>query len=68
MSHVAQVIIVRGGDGEIRIFYNACRYRGGTACRHARGNAPKLVCFYYNWSYERELRAVAAGARHEAGR
>jgi p-cumate 2,3-dioxygenase subunit alpha len=46
------LLIVRGGDGEIRIFYNSCRHRGATVCRHARGNAKNFTCFYHNWTYD----------------
>jgi len=50
------LIIVRGNDGEIRIFHNSCRHRGATVCRHARGNAQRFVCFYHNWSYDNQGR------------
>jgi p-cumate 2,3-dioxygenase subunit alpha len=46
------LLIVRGGDGEVRIFYNSCRHRGATVCRHARGNAKNFTCFYHNWTYD----------------
>jgi p-cumate 2,3-dioxygenase subunit alpha len=50
------LIIVRGSDGEIRIFHNACRHRGAAVCRHARGNARNFVCFYHNWTYDNQGR------------
>ncbi len=46
------VIIVRGGDGQIRAFHNSCRHRGSRLCSAARGTAPKLVCPYHQWTYE----------------
>jgi len=50
------LIIVRGNDGQIRIFHNSCRHRGATVCRHARGNAQSFVCFYHSWSYDNQGR------------
>ncbi len=46
------VIIVRGADGEIRAFHNTCRHRGSILCKSEKGNAPKLVCPYHQWTYE----------------
>jgi Rieske 2Fe-2S family protein len=54
------VIIVRGADGEIRAFHNACRHRGSVLCKAARGNAPKLVCPYHQWTYELDGRLLWA--------
>ncbi len=41
---------VRGSDGQVRVFRNACRHRGmalveGSGCSHA------LVCRYHGWTY-----------------
>lgn len=47
-----RVIIVRGADGQIRAFHNSCRHRGSVICTAAKGNAPKLVCPYHQWTYE----------------
>lgn len=46
------IIIVRGADGVIRSFHNACRHRGSRICAAEKGNAPKLVCPYHQWTYE----------------
>jgi nitrite reductase/ring-hydroxylating ferredoxin subunit len=45
-------IIVRGEDGVIRGFVNACRHRGNLICKDACGNAKKLLCNYHLWSFE----------------
>ncbi|MEP5770668.1 aromatic ring-hydroxylating dioxygenase subunit alpha, partial [Nisaea sp.] len=47
-----RVIIVRGADNMIRAFHNTCRHRGSVICKAAKGNAPKLVCPYHQWTYE----------------
>ncbi len=46
------VIIVRGADNEIRAFHNSCRHRGSAICTAKKGNSPKLVCPYHQWTYE----------------
>ena len=54
------VIIVRGGDGQIRAFHNSCRHRGSILCKAAKGSAPKLVCPYHQWTYELDGRLLWA--------
>lgn len=46
------VILVRGSDGQIRAFHNSCRHRGSVLCKSKKGNNPKLVCPYHQWTYE----------------
>lgn len=63
------VLLVRGGDGELRAFANACRHRGhellpcgGTTSRKG------IVCPYHSWGYSLagDLRA-AVGFRDQPG-
>ena len=54
------IVIVRGGDGEIRAFHNTCRHRGSVLCKAAKGNNPKLVCPYHQWTYELDGRLLWA--------
>ncbi|HET6954553.1 MAG TPA: aromatic ring-hydroxylating dioxygenase subunit alpha [Acidimicrobiales bacterium] len=53
-------VIVRGNDGELRGFVNACRHRGNKIC-HGSGHAARITCPYHLWSYDLEgrLRGVA---------
>lgn len=53
------IVAVRGGDGQVRAFRNACRHRGvqvvdGTGCKKA------LTCPYHGWTYglDGQLRGV----------
>ncbi|RBO53832.1 Rieske (2Fe-2S) protein [Rhodovulum sp. BSW8] len=64
-----RVILVRGADGAIRAFHNSCRHRGSIICKAARGNVPKLVCPYHQWTYELDGRLLWArdmGAEFDA--
>nr|WP_157019424.1 aromatic ring-hydroxylating dioxygenase subunit alpha [Mesorhizobium xinjiangense] len=55
-----EVIIVRGGDGEIRAFHNTCRHRGSIICKAHEGQVAKLVCPYHQWTYELDGRLLWA--------
>jgi len=54
-------LIVRGRDGKIRGFVNACRHRGNPLCKGSRGHATTIVCPFHRWTYDLEgkLRGVA---------
>jgi len=47
----APIVIVRGEDGALRAFYNACRHRGAPVTRDECGTAKRLTCQYHSWSY-----------------
>ena len=47
----APIVVVRGEDGELRAFYNACRHRGAPVTRDECGTARRLTCQYHSWSY-----------------
>jgi choline monooxygenase len=53
------IIVVRDGDGEVRVHLNVCRHRG---CKVAEGNgkAKTFRCPYHGWMYglNGELRGV----------
>ena len=58
------LVVVRGADGCVRAFRNACRHRGMQVA-NGSGCARALVCRYHGWTYnlEGELRHIP----HEAG-
>lgn len=43
-------LVVRGRDGRVRGFVNACRHRGNAFCE-GRGHAARFTCPYHNWTY-----------------
>lgn len=45
-------VIVRGKDGVLRGFVNACRHRGNVLCDAAKGSTPKFTCPYHLWTYD----------------
>ncbi len=45
------ILMTHHTDGEVRVFYNACRHRGSTVCQLPYGNASHLRCIYHGWTY-----------------
>jgi phenylpropionate dioxygenase-like ring-hydroxylating dioxygenase large terminal subunit len=46
------VLVVRGGDGEIRAFHNHCRHRGTRLCSEHQGTLGGAIqCPYHAWTY-----------------
>jgi phenylpropionate dioxygenase-like ring-hydroxylating dioxygenase large terminal subunit len=46
------ILLVRGDDGEVRAFFNACRHRGAPVVRESAGTARMLICQYHSWGYD----------------
>ncbi|HEX4080033.1 MAG TPA: aromatic ring-hydroxylating dioxygenase subunit alpha [Rhizomicrobium sp.] len=45
------VVVLRGGDMELRAFTNVCRHRGSRLLDGASGCASLIVCPYHAWTY-----------------
>src|SRR5262249_36777907 len=60
------VLVVRGGDGELRAFHNACLHRG---TRLATGSGcfedGFVQCRYHAWRYALDGRLTEVGDAHE---
>src|SRR5581483_7997841 len=54
-------LVVRGADGQVRAFRNACAHRGSPVETRPSGSARLLSCGFHGWSYELDgrLRSVA---------
>jgi choline monooxygenase len=54
------LLIVRGGDGVLRGFFNVCRHHAAAVMTEAEGEARNLRCPYHGWTYtlEGELRGA----------
>jgi phenylpropionate dioxygenase-like ring-hydroxylating dioxygenase large terminal subunit len=54
------ILIVRGKDGEIRAFHNACTHRGTQLVARGAGKASSFTCPYHAWTfgYDGELRSA----------
>jgi len=58
------LIFVRGPDGQIRGFHNACRHRGNHVCLGKSGNCRAFTCKFHGWTYN--LEGELAGVPDEA--
>ena len=45
------VLIIRGRDGELRAFQNACKHRGIALCSGSAADVKNLRCPYHGWMY-----------------
>ena len=62
------LLLVRGREGEIRVFYNYCRHRGMQlipAATHGRSN---IVCPYHAWCYDLDGTLIRVPHRYGFGR
>jgi phenylpropionate dioxygenase-like ring-hydroxylating dioxygenase large terminal subunit len=48
------IVLVRGDDGVVRGFRNACRHRGALVVDEPRGSSRSFTCPYHSWTYDRQ--------------
>lgn len=48
------VVLVRGGDGVLRAFFNVCRHHAAAVVTEPQGTARTLRCPYHGWTYSLE--------------
>jgi phenylpropionate dioxygenase-like ring-hydroxylating dioxygenase large terminal subunit len=53
-------VVVRGNDGKLRGFVNACRHRGNKLCM-GKGHSARFLCQYHLWSYGLDGRLAGVG-------
>jgi phenylpropionate dioxygenase-like ring-hydroxylating dioxygenase large terminal subunit len=46
------VVMIRGSDGVVRAFMNACRHRGARVMEEGTGKCVRMVCPYHAWAYD----------------
>jgi len=57
------VVVVRGDDGALRAFHNACRHRGAAVVCGA-GRAAAFACPYHGWTYQLDGRLRGVPHKH----
>jgi choline monooxygenase len=53
------LVVVRGGDGRLRAFYNVCRHRAGPAAEGC-GSRKLFRCGYHGWTYDLDGSLISA--------
>lgn len=61
------LLIVRGDDGEARVFLNICRHRGAALTTESCGHKGTFVCPYHAWSYDLQGRLKGIADRRAFG-
>jgi methanesulfonate monooxygenase large subunit len=46
------LMVVRGDDDEIRVFFNVCPHRGNTIVYGPAGNAKHLLCIFHSFAFD----------------
>ena len=59
------IVVVRGHDGALRGFLNACRHRGATVAEGQGNCGRQLRCPYHAWSYGTDGRLIGVPSREE---
>lgn len=54
LGGVADVLVIRGGDGELRAFHNVCQHRGRQLVEAPRGRLQQLRCPLHHWQWTLE--------------
>src|SRR5579862_9590960 len=58
------VIVLRGEDGQIRSFHNACRHRASRLLDESKGHCGRrITCPYHAWTYGLDGRLLAIPQR-----
>jgi choline monooxygenase len=48
------IVVVRGGDNQIRGFFNVCRHHAAAVMTEPEGSAAQMRCPYHGWTYSLE--------------
>jgi carnitine monooxygenase subunit len=60
------VIVLRGEDGQIRSFHNACRHRAARLLDEAQGHCGRrITCPYHAWTYGLDGRLLTVPQRSD---
>src|SRR5262245_51336762 len=58
------ILLVRGDDGVVRGFRNACRHRGAPVVEEPSGSSKSFTCPYHSWTYSRTGELLGVPQRH----
>ena len=56
-------IVVRDGEGTVRVLFDSCRHRGTEVCRTDKGNAAVFTCPYHGWTYKNDGSLIGVPSR-----
>jgi phenylpropionate dioxygenase-like ring-hydroxylating dioxygenase large terminal subunit len=60
------MIMMRGKDGQVRVFFNRCPHRGALLCSARKGNAgSRLRCSYHAWLFSLDGKVESIPGLHD---
>lgn len=48
------LMLVRGSEGDVNVFFNTCTHRGALVCRTDAGTSKNFQCFYHAWTFSND--------------
>ena len=63
----SSVLVVRGDDGGLRAFQNACRHRGSELCSGSGEGLAEIRCPFHRWTWDLRGRLREIPSRREFG-
>lgn len=57
------IVMIRGADGRVRVFFNVCRHRASKVCYENYGNGSRFRCMYHGWTYDTTGRLIGVPLR-----
>jgi phenylpropionate dioxygenase-like ring-hydroxylating dioxygenase large terminal subunit len=57
------IVVIRGDDGVVRTFLNACRHRGRSVADECFGHGRRFTCPYHSWVYDTQGQLVGVPGR-----
>ena len=58
------VVLVRDGEGQVRVIHNQCAHRGSLVVANDKGNTNEFMCCYHGWTYHLDGRLKAVPLQH----
>ena len=63
----APILAIRGDDGDMRVFVNACPHRSANVALPGCGHAKRLTCPYHGWTFTREGALIGVAQEKDFG-
>jgi len=60
-----QLLVLRGDDGKVRVFHNACPHRGTRLATAGRGTVERVQCPYHRWLFNTRGELLGAPGQEE---
>jgi methanesulfonate monooxygenase subunit alpha len=59
------LVVARGGDGNVRAFYNVCPHRGNVLVYDPSGNSRAFTCIFHSWTFDGQGNCTGIARRKE---